>query len=77
MNARPLPVLRFIVLGLLFVVLPLAVGIALAPRMVPAPKVGIIRLWTDIHYWTAQEVIEQLAYARAGPLDQGGGDHRR
>ncbi len=67
MNGRLLSGLRFIALGLLVVVLPLTLGAAAAPRLVPAPQVGVIRFWTDIYYGTAQEAIEQLALARDDP----------
>jgi protease-4 len=67
MKERLAPVLRFIVLALLVVVLPLALGSKWAPRLVPTPKVGVIRFWTDIYYWTAQDAIDQLAYARDDP----------
>jgi protease-4 len=49
------------------VVLPLAVGLYLAPRLVPEPKIGIIRLNYDIMGETAQEMAAQLAYARQDP----------
>ncbi len=64
MREKLATIARSIMLWLLVVVLPLAVGSCVAYVLVPAPKVGIIRLWTDINYWTAQEVLEQLAYAR-------------
>jgi protease-4 len=49
------------------VVLPLAIGLYLAPRLVPEPKIGIIRLNYDIIGETAQEMAAQLAYARQDP----------
>jgi protease-4 len=49
------------------VVLPLAVGLYLAPRLVPAPRIGIIRMNYDILGETAQEMAAQLAYAREDP----------
>ncbi|MCP4427461.1 MAG: S49 family peptidase [Chloroflexi bacterium] len=59
--------LRFI-LGVVFVViLPLALGIYIAPRLVPQPKVGVVRLSYDIFSETAYEITEQLAYARQDP----------
>ncbi|MEM9777566.1 MAG: S49 family peptidase, partial [Chloroflexota bacterium] len=42
----------------------LAAGIYFAPQIVPAPKVGIVRLQYDIFSLTANEVTQQLAYAR-------------
>ena len=54
-----------IVLTFLFVVIvPLAIGLYAAPRLVPQPKIGIIRLSYDIFGETAFEITEQLAYAR-------------
>jgi protease IV len=54
-----------VVLTLIFVVaFPLAVGLFAAPRLVPKPKVGIIRLSYDIFSETAFQITEQLAYAR-------------
>jgi len=49
------------------VVLPLALGLYLAPRLVPEPKIGIIHLNYDIFGETAQEMAAQLAYARQDP----------
>jgi protease-4 len=49
------------------VVLPLALGLYLAPRIVPEPKVGIIHMNYDIVGETAQEMAAQLAYARRDP----------
>lgn len=59
--------LRIIVLFLLVVVLPLAAGSFLAPRVVAEPKVGVIRLSYDIFSLTANEVTQQLAYAQMEP----------
>lgn len=59
--------LRLILTFLVVVVLPLALGLYLAPRLVPAPKIGIVRLNYDIFGVTAQEITEQLAYARQDP----------
>lgn len=42
----------------------LAAGIYFAPSIVPAPKVGIIRLEYDIFSLSTAEVTQQLAYAR-------------
>lgn len=49
------------------VALPLAVGLYLAPRLVPEPKIGVIRMNYDIVGETAFEVGQQLAYAREDP----------
>jgi protease-4 len=47
------------------VLVPLAVGLFAAPRLVPQPKIGVVRLNYDINSYTAFEITEQLAYARA------------
>jgi len=59
--------LRFILTFVIVVILPLALGLILAPRLVPKPRVGIIRLNYDIFSETTFDVTEQLAYARADP----------
>jgi protease-4 len=50
---------------LLVLVLPLIVGLVMAPRVVPEPGVGVIRLTYDIDSFTAFELAEQLKAARA------------
>lgn len=59
--------LQWIILFLLVVVLPLAIGLYLAPRLLPDPQVGIIRLSYEIDSLSAYEITEQLAYARDDP----------
>jgi protease-4 len=59
--------LTIIMTILVIVVLPLVLGLFLAPRLVPEPKIGIIRLNYDILGETAQEMAAQLAYARSDP----------
>ena len=59
--------LRFILTLIFVVILPLALGLLIAPRLVPKPKVGIIRLNYDIFNETTFDVTEQLAYAREEP----------
>jgi len=56
--------LRFIATFLLIIIVPIAIGLYVAPRLVPEPKVGIVRLNLDINGETAFEVTEQLEYAR-------------
>lgn len=56
--------LRSIATILLIVVVPIAIGLYIAPRLVPQPKVGIARLNLDINGETAFEITEQLKYAR-------------
>lgn len=56
--------LRLILILFFFVLIPAAAGLYLAPRLVPAPKIGIIRLNYDITDVTAFEFGEQMAYAR-------------
>lgn len=52
---------------ILVVIVPLAVGIYAAPRAVPEPKVGVIRLYYEIFDITAEEFKAQLDYARNDP----------
>lgn len=62
--------LRLILLFLVVIVLPLALGLYLAPRVVPTPKIGVIRLNYEISNATAFEFREQLLYARNDPAIQ-------
>ena len=55
--------LQIMLLGLLALLL-VGAGFYMAPRWVPKPKVGIIRLNYDIYGLTAAEITQQLAYAR-------------
>jgi len=59
--------LRTILLFILVVIVPLAIGIFVAPRVVPKPQIGLIRLNYEIDGFTAYEITEQLAYARQNP----------
>lgn len=59
--------LRLILTSLVVVLIPLAVGLLAAPRLVPQPEIGIVRLSYDINSLTAYEITEQLAYARSHP----------
>jgi len=52
---------------ILVIIVPLAVGIYAAPRVVPEPKVGVIRLYYEIFDVTAEEFKAQLDYARNDP----------
>lgn len=63
-NTSPNSPLRLILAVLLAFVLPLALGLYLAPRLIPAPQIGVIRLNYDIYDLSAHEVAAQLAYAR-------------
>jgi protease-4 len=56
--------IRMILTVLVIVVLPLASGLFAAPRLVPEPQIGVIRLSQDITSLSAFEITEQLAYAR-------------
>lgn len=53
--------LRLIFTILLAFVLSLALGLYLAPRLIPAPQIGIIRLNYDLHAVSAREVAAQGA----------------
>lgn len=59
--------LRLILLFILVIIVPLAIGIYAAPRAVPEPKVGVIRLYYEIFGLTAEEFKAQLDYARNDP----------
>ncbi len=59
--------LTIILLIILVVIVPLAVGLLAAPRLIPEPKIGVIRLNYEIAADTAFEITEQLAYARNDP----------
>ncbi|KAA3664206.1 MAG: S49 family peptidase, partial [Chloroflexi bacterium] len=63
--------LRSIVTFIFVLVLPLAIGLYLAPRVVPKPQIGIIRLNYDIFADTAFQITEQLAHARSDPAIKG------
>jgi protease IV len=56
--------LRTLATLLLVIVVPLALGLFLAPRLVPKPKIGIVRLSYDIFAESTFEITEQLATAR-------------
>jgi protease-4 len=56
--------LRLILLVVVVVLLPLALGLFIAPRIIPEPQIGIIRLSQDIEGESAFEITQQLAYAR-------------
>jgi len=66
-GSSPRSPLSIVMTVLVVVVLPLAIGLYLAPRLVSEPKIGVIRLNYDIFAETAQEVSAQLAYARQDP----------
>lgn len=59
--------LRLILLFLIVIVVPLAIGLYVAPRLVPKPQIGVIRLNYEISNATAFEFREQLVYARDDP----------
>ena len=59
--------LGLIITLLLIVVVPLVVGFIAAPKLIPEPKIGLIRLNFDIDGLSAYEITEQLAYAREDP----------
>lgn len=54
-------------IGLLWVVLPLIVGLILASSIVPQPVIGVIRLEDAIDGYTAQSMIKQIQYAAEIP----------
>lgn len=56
---------------LLVVIVPLALGVFLAGRLLPKPQVGIIRLSYEIGGLSTYEITEQLKYARENPAIKG------
>lgn len=58
---------RIILMLLLIIVVPLAAGLYLAPRIVLKPQVGVVRLNYDIFSETTFQITEQLAHARNDP----------
>lgn len=59
--------LQLILLFIFIILVPLTIGLLAAPRLVPAPQVGVIRLYYDINNQTAYEFTQQLTYARNDP----------
>lgn len=59
--------LQTLLLVLIVFILPLGLGLFFAPRAVPKPQIGIIRLNYEIFSESAFEVTEQLEYARQNP----------
>lgn len=59
--------LRLLLTIFFVTVVPLAIGVYMAPQLIPQPQVGIIRLSGDIYSYSTYEVVEQLAYARQDP----------
>ncbi|MFZ0546786.1 MAG: S49 family peptidase [Candidatus Promineifilaceae bacterium] len=57
--------LRLILTLIVIIVVPLALSLFLGSRLLPQPKVGVIRLNYDIAAETADEVTRQLNYARS------------
>jgi protease-4 len=49
---------------LVIIIIPLALGLFLAPRIVSEPKIGVVHLNYDIVGLTVQDMLTQLAYAR-------------
>ncbi len=64
LNRSPL---RLILVFLLVIIVPLAIGLYAAPRLVPKPQIGILRLNYEIGAETAYITTEQMAYARNDP----------
>lgn len=70
-NDRPLSPLSLIFTFLIVIALPLALGLYLAPRAVPQPKIGVVRLTYEIDSFTAGLFKEQIAYVRNDPAFKG------
>ena len=63
-NAPSQSPLKLILTAVFLIIVPLALGLYLAPRVVAQPKGGIVRLSTDIFGGATFAITEQLAYAR-------------
>ena len=63
-NQSPLKIIFAVIL---IIIGPLLFGLYMAPKIVPAPQIGIIRLNYEINPATAFEFREQLSYARNDP----------
>lgn len=59
--------IRLILQIMIAIGVPLAAGLYAAPRFVPEPQVGLIRLSQEITADSAYEITEQLNYARSDP----------
>lgn len=59
--------LRGILILIFAVIVPLALGVFLAVRLIPKPQIGIVRLSYEIGGLTSYEITEQLKYARENP----------
>ncbi|MBK8432793.1 MAG: S49 family peptidase [Chloroflexi bacterium] len=62
-NVQTSSPLQIVLLGIVALLI-LGAGLYLAPRWVPEPKIGVIRLNYDIFNLSAAEITQQLAYAR-------------
>jgi protease-4 len=56
--------LGIIMTFLVIIVIPLVIGLFLAPRIIAEPKIGLVHLNYDIDAPMVQEMLDQLAYAR-------------
>ena len=70
-NDRMTSPLRLLVLFILLIVFPLLLGLYLAPKAVPKPKIGIVRLTYEIDSFTADLFKQQMAYVRNDPAFKG------
>lgn len=53
--------------GMLWLVIPLLIGLILSSSIVPKPVVGVIRLEDAIYGYSAQNMIKQIQYAAEHP----------
>lgn len=70
-NSRSFSPLYLIFIFLIAVLLPLGLGLYLAPRVVPKPKIGVVRLTYEINSFTADLFKKQMAYVRNDPAFRG------
>ncbi len=63
-DRRPRSPLGIIMTFLGVFVIPLVIGLLIAPRIVSEPRIGLVHLNYDIDAPMVQEMLDQLAYAR-------------
>ena len=66
-STKPQSRLGFSKLWIIWVVIAVVAGYFFAVWLIPAPKIGIVRLEGDIYDTTADYVVEQLRYAQNDP----------
>lgn len=70
-NGRSTSPLSLIFIVLVAILLPLGLGLYLAPKALPDPKIGIVRLTYEIDSLTVEIFKQQMAYVRNDPAFKG------